>query len=52
MGTWSSELFPEILNQFLTQESCKSAKNSWSNKPLKFKFMQKPKSEASKWHLW
>ena len=33
MDTWSNDPFPEILNYVLTQESCKSAKNSWSYKP-------------------
>ena len=40
MDTLSRNPFPEILNELLTQESCKSAKNSWSNKPLKFKFVR------------
>ena len=43
MDTWSSEPFPGILNQFFTQESGKSAKNSLSYKPLKFKFVRKLK---------
>ena len=51
MDPWSSHLFPEILNQFLTQESCKSAKNSWGCKLLKFKFVRKLRPEASKWHF-
>ena len=52
MHPWLSHPFPEILDSFLTQESCKSAKNSWSYKHLKFKFVRMLKPEASKWQLW
>ena len=34
---WLGNPSLEILNLFLTPESCKSAKNSWGYKPLKFK---------------
>ena len=49
MDPWPSKRFPEILNQFLTQESRKSAKNSWSYKHLKFKFVRKLKPEYTEY---
>ena len=51
-GYFPGNPFPGILNELLTQKSCKSAKRSLSYKPSKFTFVLKLKPEASKWHFW